>query len=127
MEESQIELTRAAASDGGRGNMTSHVGNVYDLRFDENTFDVDHCHAVLMYTPNTQPALTEVRRVLKPGGIIASREANISSSYLEPQPSEITDAWGVFASLVQGNSGRPHIVRESKMALLAAGFSDVRV
>ena len=65
--------------------MVFHVGTVYDLPFEDNTFDVAHCHAVLMHVPHTQAALTEVRRVLKPRGIIASREA-IIASLIPPTP-----------------------------------------
>ena len=126
MEESQIELGRAAAAAGGHDNMTFHVGNVTSLPFEDDYFDVAHCHAVLMHIPDTQPALAEVKRVLKPGGIIASREAIVASSFLEPQPQEITDAWGVFSNLVQGNGGHPHFGKELKGALLEAGFADIR-
>ena len=126
MEESQVELARAAAKAGGHENMAFQVGNVYELPFEDNTFDVAHCHAVLMHVPDTQAALAEVKRVLKPGGIIASREMIVASSFLAPQPPEITDAWGVFANLIQGNGGHPHFGKELKMALLEAGFSDIR-
>ena len=68
MEESQIELARAAAVAGGHGNMTFHAGNVYEMPFEDGTFDVAHCHAVLMHIPDTQRALAEVKRVLRPGG-----------------------------------------------------------
>ena len=125
MEESQIELARAAARAGGHDNATFHVGNVTELPFDDNTFDVAHCHAVLMHVPDTRGALAEVKRVLKPGGIIASREVIVASSFLEPQPPEIRDAWGVFAGLVQGNGGHPQFGRELKAALIEAGFSEI--
>ena len=85
MEESQIKLARQAARSGGHDNMFLHVGNVCELLFQNNTFDVVHCHAVLMHVPDTQAALAEVMRVLKPGGSIAS-------SSLDPQPPEITQA-----------------------------------
>lgn len=125
MEESQIELARAAASDGGHDNMLFDVGNVYELPFEDNTFDAAHCHAVLMHIPDTQRALAEVKRVLKPGGILASREAIVASSYLEPQPEEITHAWGVFSGLVRGNGGHPDFGRELKMSLMEAGFEKI--
>ena len=127
MEESQIELARASAKAGGHDNMSFHVGNVYDLPFEDNSFDVAHCHAVLMHVPDTQAALAEVKRVLKPGGIIASREAIVASSFLSPQPAEISAAWGVFSRLIQGNGGHPDFGKELKTSLLEAGFSDVRV
>ncbi len=126
MEESQIELARQAAASGGHENMVLHVGSVNALPFEDNYFDVAHCHAVLMHIPDTQAALAEVRRVLKPGGIIASREAIVASSYLEPQPKEIAEAWGTFSRLVQGNGGHPNFGRELKAALLDAGFADIK-
>ena len=126
MEASQVELARAAAAAGGHDNMTFHVGNVNSLPFENDYFDVAHCHAVLMHIPDTQTALAEVKRVLKPGGIIASREAIVASSFLEPQPEEITDAWGVFTRLLEGNGAHPHFGRELKAAFLEAGFTDIQ-
>ena len=127
MEESQIELARAAASAGGHDNMAFQVGNVTELPFDDDTFDAAHCHAVLMHIPDTQGALAEVKRVLKPGGLIASREVIVASSFLEPEYPEIKNAWGVFAGLLQGNGGHPQFGKELKGALLEAGFGDITV
>ena len=126
MEESQIELARAAAAAGGHDNMAFHVGSVTELPFEDNTFDAAHCHAVLMHVPDTQAALAEVKRVLKPGGIIASREVIVDSSFLEPQDPSIKDAWGVFSGLLAGNGGHPQFGKELKGVLLDAGFSDIR-
>ena len=84
MEASQIDLARSAASAGGHTNATFHVGSVTALPFEDNYFDVAHCHAVLMHVPDTAAALAEVKRVLKPGGIISSREMIVGSSFLEP-------------------------------------------
>ena len=127
MEESQVELARAAAKAGGHDNMNFQVGNVYELPFEDNTFDVAHCHAVLMHVPDTEAALAEVMRVLKPGGIIASREVIVDSSFLQPEEPDIKDAWGVFSRLLQGNGGHPQFGKELKAVLLEAGFNDVRV
>ena len=62
---------RAAAEAGGHTNATFHVGDVTDLPFEDGYFDVAHCHAVLMHVPDTKGVLSEVKRVLKPGGIVA--------------------------------------------------------
>ena len=83
MAESQISLARSAAEAGGHTNVTFHVGSVLELPFEDNSFDAAHCHAVLMHVPDTQAALAEVKRVLKPGGIVASRETIVASSFLE--------------------------------------------
>ncbi len=39
-----------------------------NLPFDDNTFDIVYSNGVLHHTPDTQKAIDEVRRVLKPGG-----------------------------------------------------------
>ena len=49
MEESQINIARAAAQAGGHANATFHVGDVTALPFEDNSFDAAHCHAVLMH------------------------------------------------------------------------------
>ncbi len=126
VEESQIELARAAARAGGHDNATFHVGDVTALPFEDDYFDAAHCHAVLMHVPDTQAALAEVKRVLKPGGIVSSRETIVASSFLEPGVEESQPAWDTFANLVSANGGHPNMGRELRNAFLDAGFSDVR-
>ena len=126
IEASQIELARAAAQAGGHANATFHVGDITDLPFDDDSFDVAHCHAVLMHVPDTHAALAEIKRVLKPGGIIASRESSISSSFLHPGEEESVHAWTTFARLLAGNGGHPEMGRELKAHLMQAGFSNIQ-
>ena len=80
---------------------------MYELPFEDDYFDVAHYHVVLMHVPDTQRALQEVRRLLKLGGMIASRELIASCSFNEPK-------------------GDPPRGLELKARLLGAGFSDVR-
>ena len=84
MEEWQISLARSAAGAGGHDNPTFHVGGVTDLPFEDDSFDAAHCHAVLMHVLDTQAVLAEVKRILKSGGIISSREMAVAFSFLEP-------------------------------------------
>ena len=114
LEESQINMARAAAKAGGHDNATFHVGDVTDLPFEDDSFDVAHCHAVLMHVPDTDATLAEVKRVLKPGGIISSREFILGSSFLEPGAEETAPAWETFGSLLAGNGGPPQMGRELK-------------
>ncbi|MHA2320005.1 MAG: class I SAM-dependent methyltransferase, partial [Candidatus Hodarchaeales archaeon] len=44
------------------------IGNAERLTYDSNSFDVVVARQVLMFTPNTQKAVDEMYRVLKPGG-----------------------------------------------------------
>ena len=126
MEESQIELARAAAEAGGHKNAKFHVGDVTSLPFEDNSFDVAHCHAVLMHVPDTSGALAEVKRVLRPGGIIASRETVVASCFAEPTTDTLRSGWTVFGNLISANGGHPQMGRELKNYLVEAGFIDVQ-
>ena len=126
MEESQIDLARAAAEAGGHANATFHVGDVTDLPFEDDSFDVAHCHTVLTHVPDTQAILREVRRVVKPGGLVASREMIAAASFMVPVPESLESAWGIFAKLIAANRGHPQMGRELKASFVEAGLSDVR-
>ncbi|MDD9991383.1 MAG: class I SAM-dependent methyltransferase [Rhodospirillales bacterium] len=130
MEPSQIEMANAAATAGGHGRAVFQVGDVTDLPFEDASFDVAHCHALLNHAPDTQAVLAEVKRVLKPGGLFAAREVFGDSSFLEPARdlSGITGdtVWATFLKLLAANGGHPQMGRELKGALVEAGFVNVR-
>ena len=126
MEASQIELAQSAAEAGSLSNMTFHVGNALSLPFEDDFFDVAHAHAVIMHIPDTAGVLSEVMRVLKPGGMFATRDLIGESSFFEPSFEGLREAWTVFTNLMRGNGGHPEIGKEMKGILLDAGFTDVR-
>ena len=61
MEQSQIDLAKSVALANGIDNAIFHVGDVTDLPFEDDFFDVAHCHNVLMHIPDTQSVLAEVK------------------------------------------------------------------
>src|SRR5262245_9751461 len=69
-----IDLTQAAVDLSRRRfelfNLqgTFRVADAEKLDFPDNSFDIVYSHGVLHHTPNTQAAIREVHRVLRPGG-----------------------------------------------------------
>jgi SAM-dependent methyltransferase len=57
----------------------ARVGDLENLPFDDNTFDVCFCGWVLHHFPDINKAVSELVRVLKPGGNIALVEPNESN------------------------------------------------
>ena len=127
MEASQIEIARAAALAGGHGNMELRTGDVTEMPFEDGFFDVAHCNAVLMHVPDTQAVLAEVRRVLKPGGLLACRELIKSSCFFEPGVDDLNSGWDTFGDLLAANGGHPQMGRELKRVFQEAGFADIEV
>ena len=127
MEQSQVDIARGVAEMGGHRNAKFHVGDVTDLDFEDDSFDVVHCHNVLMYVPDTARTLAEAKRVLKPGGLIACRELITSSSFTDPHFGVLNKSWDMFRDLIAADDGHPEMGRELKSHLSEAGFADIRV
>ncbi len=127
MEVSQIALARSLAEESEHSNATFHVGDVTALPFADGFFDVAHCHNVLMHVPQTHAVLSEVKRVLKPGGILACREMICESSFTHPDFGAIRKSWELFEDLLASDDGHPQMGKEMKGHILAAGFAHVRL
>lgn len=127
MDASMIELARSVANSQSQDNAIFHVGDVTDLKFEDNFFDVAHCRSVLMHVPDTAAVLSEVRRVLKPGGIIACREMICESAFTHPDFDIMRRSWEMFEDLVQADDGHPQMGKDMKGHILKAGFVDVRM
>ena len=126
IEESQVEMARAAAAAGGHDNATFHVGDVTDLPFEDSSFDAAHCHTVLNHVPETQTVLAEVKRVLKSGGIISCRELITASCFTEPDMGSLDALWSTFSALLEINGGHPQMGKELKSAFHEVGFSNIQ-
>ncbi len=127
LSETQIELARSLAASEGTGNAIFQVGDVMALPFPDGFFDVAHCHDVLMYVPDTQAALAEVKRVLKPGGLIACREMICESCFVHPDMGIMGTAWNALEDLLMFDDGHPQMGKEMKAHILEAGFTNIRV
>ena len=127
MEESLVEMARSAAASQGQYNAIFHVGDVTDLEFEDNFFDVAHCRSVLMHVPDTAAVLSEVKRVLKPGGIIACREMICDSAFTHPDFGIMKRSWDMFADLVAADDGHPQMGKDMKGHILEAGFANIRM
>ncbi len=127
IEESQVEMASAAASAGGHENAEFQVADALNLPFESDSFDVVHAHATIMHVPDANAAVAEMMRVLKPGGIISSRDMILSSCFTEPKHGDFDNAWHVFGKLLSANGGHPEMGKEIKGVLHAAGFSDISV
>ncbi len=127
MEESQIESARDMAKERGISNADFHVGDVTDFPFADAYFDVAHCHDVLLHVPDTQAVLAEVKRVLKPGGIIACREAIIESSFMYPDFGALRESWYMYEDILETDAGHPQMGKELKSHFCEAGFKDIRI
>lgn len=65
-----ITSAQAEAESRNLKNVTYRVGSAHELPFDDETFDVVHCHAVLVHLAEPAKAVREMRRVCKIEGTL---------------------------------------------------------
>ena len=126
IEASQVDIARALAASLQQENTVFQVGDATAMPFEDDFFDVAHCHDVLMHIPDTQAVLAEVMRVLKPGGIIACREMIVGSCFTYPDYGVLGRAWEMFEDLLATDEGHPQMGKDLKTQLGRAGFIDAR-
>src|SRR5690349_2478762 len=74
-----LEQARATAAGRGLTNVDFAVADVHALDYPDDTFCVVHAHQVLQHVGDPVQALREMRRVTKPGGFIAVRDADYAA------------------------------------------------
>jgi ubiquinone/menaquinone biosynthesis C-methylase UbiE len=121
----QLDGARALARDLGLENVTFRQGDIFDLPFEDASFDVVFSQTVLYHIPNTEKALAEIKRVLRPGGLVALRDAITASLIVWPEEPLVREAYGMFSRGAQHSGGNPDVGRQLGTLLHAAGFEEV--
>jgi SAM-dependent methyltransferase len=119
----QIEIARRTAKARGIENAEFTTGSVLELPFEEATFDVVYANAVLFYLREQKPALVEMRRVLRPGGIAAVSDDDISTVAFSPDWPELRLGARLFERAVAHEGGNSHYSRHLRRLMLEAGFA----
>ncbi len=107
------------------GNVDFVIGDVHALDFADDTFDVVHAHQVLQHLGDPVQALREMRRVTRPGGVVAVRDSDYAAFTWFPQLPGLDEWLALYAKVARGNGGEPDAGRRLLSWAHAAGFTDV--
>jgi SAM-dependent methyltransferase len=122
---SAIDAAREAATHAGLTNLTLAVGDVYALDHPDDTFDVVHAHQVLQHLLDPVAALREMRRVCRPGGVVAVRDAIYRAMSWFPSSPGL-DRWlAVYCAVAEANGGQPDAGSRLRSWAIEAGFGRV--
>ena len=99
-------------------------GDVMALPFEDASFDVVHAHQVLQHLADPVGALAEMRRVTRPGGMVAVRDAVYSAMTWFPEPAGMEQWRSVYMATARANGGEPDAGSRLLSWARAAGFAD---
>ena len=101
------------------------VGDVHRLELPDDSYDVVHAHQVLQHVGDPVQALKEMRRVCKPGGIVAARDSDYHAFTWFPELPELDEWMDLYQRMARANGGEPDAGRRLLSWALAAGFEKV--
>ncbi len=126
-EATELAQARRHADQQGVANVTFQLGNLYEIPFPDGTFDAVLAHAVLQHLAEPVRALQEMRRVLKPGGLIGVREEDRDADIIYPFPPPLQEAHALLMRLWQEVGGDPYLPKQYRALLREVGFTRIQM
>ena len=123
--EEALGLARAEIRRRGLAGVDFVVGDVHRLDFADDMFDVVHAHQVLQHVGDPVAALREMRRVTRPGGVIAVRDSDYAAFAWYPRLPALDEWLNLYERVARGNGGEPDAGRHLLAWAHAAGFTEV--
>ncbi|QES47384.1 SAM-dependent methyltransferase [Streptomyces venezuelae] len=121
-----VAQARTYAAERGLTGIEFGTADVHALDFPDDSFDVVHAHQVLQHVGDPVQALREMRRVCRPGGIVAARDADYAAMTWYPAAPALDDWLDLYRRVARANGGEPDAGRRLLSWARAAGFTEVR-
>src|ERR1022692_560544 len=118
---------RAEAARHGQRNVSFEGGDVYQLAFADDTFDVVHAHQVLQHLADPVAALAQMRRVCRPGGVVAARDGDYGGMFWFPEDPQLGEWQDLYRRVARALNGEPDAGRRMLHWARAAGFEEIEV
>jgi len=113
------------AADLGLANVRFEVGDLFALGYPDASFDVIHMHQVLQHLADPVAALVELRRVLRPDGVLAARDSDYGAFTWAPSD-PLLDRWLELYFAITARNGHDARIGPHLLGLAhEAGFGDV--
>jgi SAM-dependent methyltransferase len=124
--EPQLAQAAAVCAERGLSNVSFRKADACDTGLPDNTFDLVYCRFLLIHLPDPAACLREMKRVLKPGGIVFVEDGDLSSGGSAPA-SALDNFAGLFERLGPKKGVDYRLGRDLYHLVKRAGFADVEI
>jgi ubiquinone/menaquinone biosynthesis C-methylase UbiE len=121
----QVEGAVAYAAQQGVSNVRYQTASVYELPFPDASFDAVFAHTLFDHLAEPLKALREMRRVLRPGGVIGVRSPDFDGHVIAPPDSAMAVAMRLAKQLYTQNGEAPCVGKRLRGLLHQAGFARI--
>lgn len=122
-----IEVAQSIHREQDLENLSFSVDNVYELSFDDSSFDVVYAHQVLQHLSDPVAALREMRRVLRADGLLAVRDADYGAFAWSPSDDRLTRWMEIYHQVTRANNAEADAGRRLPRWVREAGFGSLEV
>lgn len=120
-----IRLAQDFATEQEAHNVEFRVADIHEIPFPDGSFDAAFIHNVLEHLSDPIDALAEVRRVLKPGGVLGVRDVDLDGFIYWPTNPILDRYLEVFIENWKLGSGDPTMGKRLRSLITEAGFGKV--
>jgi len=126
LHEAQLVQAGNLCTQAGHRNVSLCRANASDTSLPDNMFDVVYCRFLLIHLPDPAACLQEMRRVLKPGGLIFVEDGDLSTAGSIP-PSPLDETGRLFTQLGPRKGVDYLLGRNLYHMVKSAGFDEVEI
>jgi ubiquinone/menaquinone biosynthesis C-methylase UbiE len=120
-----LEQAALTAAEQGVDTIVFEVADIHRLPYPDDSFDVVHTHQVLQHVTDPVQALREMRRVCRPGGVVAARESDYGAFFWFPDNPAMAEWQDLYRRTARANGGEPDAGRRLHAWAREAGFEDI--
>src|SRR5262249_43364252 len=103
-------------------NMELQKASIYELPFDNESFDAVFSYAVLHHLSDPSAALAELKRVLKPNGMIGVRAGDMGGILVDAESDGPAKGFAAYLEKREKDGGDPNLGRKLARLLRRSGF-----
>lgn len=122
-----IDMAKKSAAREGVKNVHFELGNIDNLKFEKETFDLSYCRLVLMHVDNPVKTISELKRVTKSGGIIGASDVDDGAMLWFPQTPKFFELWSKFGQRAKTRGDDRYIGRQLFSIFTEAGLGSVNI
>ena len=123
--EPRLEQARALAAERGTDNVSFQMASVYELPFEDDTFDAAFENVILVHVDDPGKAAREIHRVVRPGGVFGARDADHDGRLWGSLPPALNGLPDFIEAFRSHQGTNYYLGKELRGLLRHAGFENV--
>lgn len=122
-----LEYAKSIAEDEGINNVTYELGDIDNLAYPDDSFDLTYCRLVLMHVKDPVKTVKELKRLTRKGGVVAISDQDDDAVILYPYLPKMMDLWRRYGQWAKKMNMDRHIGKKLFSILSQAGLKEIKI